>query len=245
LILLLLLGGIAVFRRLPDPASVGIPFWQGIRNTNVKTFFYDVRANVRFTRVLGTRFLFFLGFVSIQRFLRNFLNDALQLENADAWAAGILILATVVGISGALLAGSVVDRLGKRKVAFFATIVAAVYLIPIAIFLNIYLMLVLGAILGLAGGAFAASTWAFLADEMPRGESARFYGIANYATAGAGALGAGIFGVMIDQLNRWKDIAGYRALILVAAALLVMSLPLLPKERERPTVDDAGATGTG
>jgi MFS family permease len=72
-------------------------------------------------------------------------------------------------------------------------------------------------------------------------ESARFYGIANYATAGAGAVGAGIFGVMIDALNGWKYIAGYRALILVASVLLVLSLPVLPRERQRPNSKETPA----
>jgi len=243
LIVLLLAGGLTVFRRLREPPSTGLPFWSGVRKANFKTFFYDTRANMRFTRVLGARFLFFLGFVSIQRFLRNFLSDVFNLSSPEAWAAGILVLATVVGITGALLAGSVVDRLGRRQVAQFAAVVAAIYLVPIAVFPNLYLMLVLGAILGLAGGAFAASTWAFLADEIPQGESARFYGIANYATAGAGALGAGFFGVMIDALNGWKYIAGYRALILIASVLLVLSLPVLPKEkpRARERGDQVGA----
>ncbi len=240
LILLLLVGAFTVFRRLPEAPSVGRPILEGIRSANYRAFFYDARANVRFTRLLAARFLFFLGFVSIQRFLRNFLSDVFHLSSPGAWAAGILVLATVVGIVGALLAGSAVDRLGRRKVALFAALVAAVYLVPIGVFPNLWLMLALGAILGLAGGAYTAATWAFLADEMPRGESARFYGIANYATAGAGALGAGIFGVMIDVLNGWKYIAGYRALILIASALLVLSLPLLPKERP---LQDAEASG--
>ncbi len=47
---------------------------------------------------------------------------------------------------------------------------------------------------------------------------------------------------MIDALNGWKYIAGYRALILVASVLLVLSLPVLPKERQRakergPSID--------
>ena len=233
IILLLLAGGLAVFRRLDEPPAVGTSFWNGIKRANFKTFLFDARGNMGFTRLLGARFLFFLGFVSIQRFLLNFLRDVFHLSRAGGWAAGILILATVVGIAGALLAGGVVDRLGRKQVARFAALVAAVYLVPIAVFPNLYLMLVLGAILGLAGGAFAASTWAFLADEVPEGESARFYGIANYATAGAGAVGAGIFGVMIDALNGWKYIAGYRALILIASVLLVLSIPILPKERPR------------
>lgn len=198
-----------------------------------------MRANPAFSRLLAARFVFFLGFVSIQRFLRNFLTDVLGLQKPEAWAAGILVLATVVGIVGALTAGSIVDRVGRRRVAFVAAIIAAVYLPPLGIFPNLYLMLALGAVLGLAGGAFAASTWAFLADEVPKEESARFYGIANYATAGAGALGAGIFGVMIDVLNSWMYIAGYRALILISAALLVICLPILPPERPSRSREDA------
>jgi MFS family permease len=242
-IVLLLAGGITVFRRLDDPPCEGLPFWSGIRKTNFRTFFYDARANSRFTRVLITRFLFFVGFGSVQRFLRNILADVFHLSSPGAWTAGILILATVVGIAGALLAGSVVDRLGRRRVAQFACVVAAIYLLPIGFFPNLYLVFVLGAVLGLAGGAFAASTWAFLADEMPEGESARYYGIANYATAGSGAVGAGIFGITIDALNSWKYIAGYRALILVSSALLILSMPVLPKERRRVKEQDAGVDG--
>ena len=90
LIVLLLAGGLTVFRRLREPPSTGLPFWSGVRKANFKTFFYDTRANVGFTRVLGARFLFFLGFVSIQRFLRNFLSDVFNLSSPEAWAAGIL-----------------------------------------------------------------------------------------------------------------------------------------------------------
>jgi MFS family permease len=231
IIVLLLAGGVTVFRRLDDPPVAGRSFWGGVKKTNFGTFFYNARENVGFTRILLTRFLFFVGFGSVQRFLRNILSDVFHLSSPGAWAAGILILATIVGIVGALLAGSLIDRIGRRRVAQFACVIAAVYLLPIGVFPNLYLVFILGAILGLAGGAFAASTWAFLADEMPRGESARFYGIANYATAGSGAVGAGVFGVTIDALNSWKVDAGYRALILISSALLILSLPILPKER--------------
>jgi MFS family permease len=230
IIVLLLTGGVAVFRRLKEPPVSGISFWRGIRRTNYRTFIYDVRGNPRFTRILAARFLFFVGFGSIQRFLRNMLADVFHLSSPGAWAAGILILATVIGIAGALLAGTAVDRIGRRRVAQFACVVAAVYLLPIAFFPNLYLIFILGAVLGLAGGAFAASTWAFLADAMPKGESARYYGIANYATAGSGAIGAGIFGITIDALNGWKYIAGYRALVFASSVLLIAALPVLPKD---------------
>ncbi len=232
IIVLLLAGGFTVFRRLEDPPVAGLSLRSGIRRANFRTFVYDVRGNPRFTRVLATRFLFFVGFGSVQRFLRNMLADVFHLSSPGAWAAGILILATVIGIAGALLAGSAVDRLGRRRVAQFACVVAAIYLLPIGFFPNLYLVFILGAVLGLAGGAFAAATWASLADEMPKGESARYYGIANYATAGSGAVGAGVFGVTIDALNAWKYIAGYRALIFISSALLIIAMPVLPRERQ-------------
>jgi MFS family permease len=231
LILLLLAGAITTFRHLREPSAPKPPLLKGIASADLRLLLYDVRANWGFTRLLLARFVFFLGFVSIQRFLRNFLSDVVGLEQPEAWAAGVLVIATLLGVPGALMAGALVDRLGRRRVAAVAALVGAAYLVPLAIFPKLYLMLALGGVLGVAGGAFAASTWAFLADEIPEGESARFYGIANYATAGAGALGAGIFGVMIDVLNGWKHIAGYRALILVAATLAAVSLLALPRER--------------
>ena len=204
LIILLIGGALLSWRYLDEEPVKAESIVKGIREANFKVFFYSVRAHPAFSRLLLARFIFFLGFVSLQRFLRNFLQDAIGLEKPEAWAAAILVIATVVGIVGALLAGTLVDRLGRRRVAQWAAVIAAVFLTPVGIFPELYLMLALGVVLGIAGGGFAASTWAFLADEVPKGESARFYGIANYATAGAGALGAGLFGVMIDLLNGWK-----------------------------------------
>ena len=85
-IVLLLAGGITAFRRLDDPPSVGLSFWSGVRKTDFRTFIYDVPANIGFTRILASRFLFFVGFGSIQRFLRNMLSDAFHLSNPGAWA---------------------------------------------------------------------------------------------------------------------------------------------------------------
>ena len=243
IILLLLAGGFAVFRRLQEPPTIGVAVLerhqegelQDVPLRRPRRTWASPGCSARASSSSSAS-------CPSSDFCATSSPTSSTCRARSAWAAGILILATVVGITGALLAGSVVDRLGRRRVALFAAVVAAVYLVPIAVFPNLYLMLVLGAILGLAGGAFAASTWAFLADEIPEGESARFYGIANYATAGAGAVGAGIFGVMIDALNGWKYIAGYRALILIASVLLVLSLPVLPKERRRRNGAEAPAS---
>lgn len=243
IILLLVSGALITFRRLREPPVEGQPLLRGVFSTRLKDYLFDVRANPGFARLVAARFLFFAGIGSIQVFLRNFMQDVLGLEEPEVWAAGVLVVATVVGAVGALAAGTIVDRVGRRRVAIAAALIAAIYLLPLAFFPRLYLMLVLGGVLGVAAGAFAASTWAFLADEIPKGESARFYGIANYAMAGAGALGAGIFGPMIDGLNAWKDVAGYRTLIVIAAVLLVACLPLLPRERWRAARRPAAGPG--
>ena len=55
IILLLLAGGFTVFRRLQEPPTIGLPFWSGVRKANFKTFLFDARANMGFTRVCSAR----------------------------------------------------------------------------------------------------------------------------------------------------------------------------------------------
>ena len=49
-------------------------------------------------------------------------------------------------------------------------------------------------------GAFQAVNWALLSDDVPRARRATAFGLANVATAGAGAL-SGVFGILVDVLN--------------------------------------------
>jgi MFS family permease len=90
--------------------------------------------------------------------------------------------------------------------------------------------------MSLGSAAFAGGSWALLADVVPKQQSARFFGLANFSTAGAAAT-AGLFGPLIDWVDRLSPGMGFSALfILAAVSFLTSALPLkknLLEEREK------------
>ena len=87
-------------------------------------------------------------------------------------------------------------------------------------------ILAFGALMSLGSAAFAGGSWALLADLVPKHEPARFFGLANFSTAGAAAA-AGLFGPVIDWGDRISPGMGFPALfILAAVAFLASALAL-------------------
>jgi MFS family permease len=80
---------------------------------------------------------------------------------------------------------------------------------------------------------FLSANWALANDLAPGGESRKFLGLTNLATAGAGALSR-LDGLMIDALNKAKPEAwwGYTALFILGAVGALLSLALLARVRE-------------
>jgi MFS family permease len=69
-----------------------------------------------------------------------------------------------------------------------------------------------GALLGISTGAFMSSNWALATDLVPKGEEARYLGLANVATAGGAAL-ARLIGLAIDPLNIYSHGLGYQVML--------------------------------
>jgi hypothetical protein len=81
------------------------------------------------------------------------------------------------------------------------------------------------------------------ADLAPQEEAGRFFGLANFGTAGAAAA-AGLFGPLVDWANRFSPGSGYPALFVLAALVFMASvLPLRslpdPDPRERTALAEA------
>jgi MFS family permease len=99
-------------------------------------------------------------------------------------------------------------------------------------------ILLFGSLMSLGSAAFASANWAMTADLSPSSESARFFGLANFGTAGAAATG-GLFGILIDGANRVAPGAGYPALFLAATlASLSSALVLLAVKRSQAASRD-------
>jgi MFS family permease len=87
-------------------------------------------------------------------------------------------------------------------------------------------ILLFGGLMSLGSAAFAGGSWALLADLVPKEESARYFGLANFSTAGSAAA-AGLFGPVIDGVERLSPGTGFSVLFLLASiAFLTSAIPL-------------------
>src|SRR4030095_17106342 len=94
------------------------------------------------------------------------------------------------------LTGWRADRIGRVPLMIAGAICSAVSALMLVWADTASQILLFGGLMSLGSAAFAGGSWALLADLVPRKQSARFFGLANFSTAGAGAaarpLGAGV-----------------------------------------------------
>jgi len=79
-----------------------------------------------------------------------------------------------------------------------------------------------------------SSNWALAIDLVPKGEEARYLGLANLATAGGAALTLFMMGPMIDFFNNtYGHNLGYQVMFLVCFVYFVVGSLLLMKIKRR------------
>ncbi len=154
----------------------------------------------RFRLAVVAQFLFLLGTYPVQRFLLLFLEERLGVDNVLERAAIVLLLAIALAALAAVLAGELSDHVGRVTVLRWSTSLATVGLFGIALLPGLIATAIAGLCIAIGVGAFQAVNWALLSDDIPQGQGARYFGVANIATAGAGAV-AGGFGPLVDVLD--------------------------------------------
>ena len=89
---------------------------------------------------------------------------------------------------------------------------------------------IIGSVLGAGVGLFLTSNWALANTLAPVGESGKYLGLTNLATAGSGAL-ARLEGPALDWLNgAWPGAwVGYKGLFIFGALCMLLSILLLQK----------------
>jgi MFS family permease len=195
-----------------------------------KTF----REHATFRWAVIAQFLFLFGTYPAQRFLLYFLRDRFG-GGAEERASIGLAIAIVVAALAALAAGAVSDRIGRRPVLYGCLVAAGVGLVGVAFAPTLWLVALPGALLAGAVGAFQAVNWALLSDHVPENQAATAFGLANVATAGAGAL-SGDYGFLLDALNSVLSAGTYRITFSLAALIALSAiLPL-----RRVSAEDAG-----
>lgn len=160
-----------------------------------------------------------------------FVAHRLGLPEAQAakQAGDLLAALAFITILVSPLAGWFADRIGRVPLMISGAIFSGISALLLTWARSANQILIFGGLMSLGSAAFAGGSWALLADLVPPKESARFFGLANFSTAGAAAA-AGLFGPLIDEGEHISPGLGFSLLFVLAAlAFLASLLPLKNK----------------
>jgi MFS family permease len=192
----------------------------------------DLRRHPDFAWLVASRFMILLGIYVVQAFAQYYVRDYLHVAN-PAEVTGNLM--AVIGLALTALvfpAGILSDRFGRKPLNYLAGGLAALGILLIVFARSIAALLAFGSIVGMATGVFVSVNWALATDLIPHEEAAKYLGLTNLATAGAGAL-ARVAGPLIDGLNALRPGAylGYPVLFALASACTLAGTFLLLRVR--------------
>ncbi len=188
----------------------------------------DARRRASFTWWIANRLMFLAAVTSIQGSIFYFVMYAFRITDKAASdltgtitaIIGIFILATALG------SGWLADKIGRKRLVGISGIVAAgggFLLLSMIWIPSLVVLYIAGTIIGVATGLFMTANWALGTDLVPDAEAGRYLGISNLAGAGAGIVGAGIGGLIADQLNSYSPGLGYFAIFASYAVLFGLS----------------------
>lgn len=230
-ILFIILTG--VWAREPADATNAVIASRSVGQALRNAFYVNFKETPVFGWWFANRILFWGAFIAINSFLINYLVDVIRMDQAGAqgFYGQIKVILGGALVVLALLAGWLSDRFGRKPVMLIAGLVAFAGTVMLLFVREKPLIIVAGAIIGMAIGAFLSANWALATDIVPRQEAARYLGIANIATC-IGSGGARLLGgVLIDPINRalGSNSSGYLLLFTLAAVcFLVSALVIIP-----------------
>ena len=191
-------------------------------------FRLDLAEQTAFVRLILARFLFLLGIYGTGRFLLFFVAERLGLpeEQAAEQAGSLLAGLALITVIASPIAGWLADRIGRLPLMLAGSLLSAASALMLIWADSAGQIFLFGGLMSLGSAAFAGGSWAWMADLVPRQEPARFFGLANFSTAGSAAA-AGLFGPVIDGVERISPGMGYSVLFILAGiAFLASVLPL-------------------
>ncbi len=227
----LLVTGMGAAGLLAMGISIGLGVWASVRVSTGTAHAGDRRS---FTWWVINRLAFLVSATNLSGFILFFIQTRLGLtrETAAKPTSRVMLAVGISLLLSALPSGWLCDKLGRKRVTIATGLIAAVGTLILLVSPGLPTIYVGGAIIGLATGAFYASSWALGTSLVPEEEAARYLGIANLAGAGSGAVGAYISGPIADYFTRLLPDSpglGY-VLIFALFGLLFLgsSLSLLP-----------------
>jgi MFS family permease len=196
-------------------------------------FYVNFHEHPIFGWWFANRILFWGAFIAINAFLINYLVDVIRMSEAEAQSfyGSLKVILGVALIVMALASGWLSDKFGRKPVMLIAGLVAFAGAVMLLLVRDKTLLTVAGGVIGMAIGAFLSANWALATDIVPKGEAARYLGIANIATCIGSGVARLLGGVLIDPINRvlGSSSSGYLLLFALATlCFLVSALVIIP-----------------
>lgn len=160
----------------------------------------DFRANAPYWWLITQRGLFLLGIYGLQAFAQYYLRDVLEVANPVKTTGDLLAALTVALVLLALIGGWLADKIGAKRILYAASLLSTLGFFLLWLARTPTTLVLYGSVLGAGIGLFLTSSWALANQLAPAGESGKYLGLTNLATAGSGAL-ARLEGPLIDTLN--------------------------------------------
>lgn len=191
-------------------------------------FRIDVHHHRTYWQLLLARFLFLAGVYGILAFAQYFIRDALRVEDPIQFTTNMMTGIVLALMVFSILAGQLADRIGRKPMHFLAGVLVCLGSVMLAIVRDPTTILIFAAIVGAGSGIFLSSNWALANDFAPKGESGKFLGLTNLATAGAGAISR-LLGPIIDFGNNARpgEHLGYNVLFIGAAVMALICMQIV------------------
>ncbi len=175
------------------------------------------------------RLMFLAAVTGVRDFAQNYLRDVLHLQDAAKISGYLLAVIGVFLVAAALFGGYLSDRLGRKRMMTVAGLASGMGAILVLFARGMPLVYVAGSIIGLGAGLFMASSWALGTSLVPPKQAGKYLGISNLVGAGAGIVGTGIGGPMIDSFNQLSPGLGYLVVFAIYAVLFFISIAVLAR----------------
>ncbi len=197
----------------------------------------DIRAHTGYWWLILSRFFYLFAMYGVQSFAQYFVRDRLAVSNPVATTGDLMAAIVVALMAFAAGAGWLCDRWGRKRVQALAGVFGVIGALLLLAAHTPTQLLIYGSVLGAGLGIFLSANWALSNELAPAGESGKFLGLTNLATAGAGAMGR-LEGPLIDLLNNARPGQwwGWIMLFTLGAACILISTVLLVKVPEQRAV---------
>ncbi len=217
LITSVLIGAAAAItaRAVPDQpsSSTARPVVQNWRALWIKPW-----RHPDFTWVFATRSMMMLALYTLFTFVAFYVRDVVHLTQFVQGAAVLAGVATFAALASGVVTGWLSDRIGRKVLVSFASVLMASALLGLAFFHQVNVVLSLGIVFGLALGTYMAVDWALAIDVLPdEGFAAKDLGLWGLSTNLPQTIAPFLGGAILLVLHPYGAAFSYGVLFFGAA----------------------------